>query len=48
MKRLMIAKYLVAKIQNLNMNHESQPVKSNPESVPYSELFWQVGGLFVG
>ena len=30
MKRLMITEYLVVKIQKLIMNHESQPVKSNP------------------
>ena len=30
MKRLMITKNLVVKIQNLIVNHESQPVKLNP------------------
>ena len=28
---LMITKNLVMKFQNLVMNHESQPVKSNPD-----------------
>ena len=30
MKRLMVAKNLVLKIQNLVMNNKSQPIKSNP------------------
>ena len=33
MKRPMITENTVVKIQNLIVNHESQPVKSNPDSI---------------
>ena len=33
MKKLMITKNLVLKTQNLVVNHESQPLKSNPKSI---------------
>ena len=33
MKKLMITKNLVVKTQNLVVNHESQPLKSNPKSI---------------
>ena len=46
MKKLMITKNLVLKTQNLVVNHESQPLKSNPKSILVTtdiviiEMFW--------
>ena len=37
MKRLMITKSLVMKIQNLVVNHESEPIKSDPVVYQYND-----------
>ena len=50
MKKLMITKNLVVKIQNLTVNHESRPVKSNPDNVhkyiifEYNLASWTIFG----
>ena len=38
-KRLMITKNAVVKIQTLIMNHESRPVKLNPVEIHFSKVF---------
>ena len=46
MKRPMITENTVVKIQNLIVNHESQPVKSNPDSIIKILIIFTVPELY--